>query len=58
MSNKLSFSQISAYTTCGYKYFRHYINRERSIFFHSALAFGSALDTALNILLKEKRFPE
>lgn len=51
MSNKLSFSAITTYNTCGRKYQLHYKSRLRSKYFHAALAFGSAIDESLNELL-------
>lgn len=54
MPNKLSFSQINTYTTCGQKYFLHYQKRMRSIFQHAALCFGSAIDAGLNKLLETR----
>lgn len=54
MGNKLSFSSISKYTECGFKYFLHYKKRYRAKYFHSALAFGSSCDDGLNELLKTK----
>lgn len=54
MGNKLSFSAISKYTECGKKYQLHYKQRLRGKYFHSALAYGSAVDEGLNELLKNK----
>ena len=54
MGNRLSFSAISKYTECGHKYFLHYKKRYRAKYFHSALAYGSAIDEGLNELLKTK----
>lgn len=51
---KLSYSAITTYTTCGYKYFLRYRNRFRGIVLPSPLAFGSAIDSALNTLLTTK----
>lgn len=51
MGLKLSYSQVNTYTTCGQKYNLHYNKRLRSNLFHSALAFGSAIDNGLNELL-------
>lgn len=54
MSNKLSFSSIKTYTECGEKYRKHYIEGWREKYFHSALAYGSAIDKALNDLLETR----
>lgn len=54
MTNRLSFSAIAKYTECGHKYFLHYRKRYRGKYFHSALAYGSAVDEGLNELLKTK----
>ena len=58
MSNRLSFSAISTYTTCGEKYNLRYNKKLRSKFFHAALAYGSAIDLALNKLLLTRELPE
>jgi hypothetical protein len=54
MSNKLSFSAISTYTTCGHKYYLRYKKKYKGKYFHAALAYGSAIDAALNELLLTK----
>ena len=48
---RLSFSAREKYEQCGYKYYLHYVMRYRSSLLSSALAFGNALDLALNELL-------
>src|ERR1700744_2896054 len=54
MSTKLSFSQVNIYTTCGRKYQLHYLYKFREKFFHSALAYGSSIDSGLNTLLETR----
>lgn len=49
---KLSYSQLNLYTNCGERYNLHYNKKLRSVWFHAALAFGSAIDNGLNVLLK------
>lgn len=51
---KLSFSSIKMFSECGQKYDYHYNHKIRSKWFHTALAFGSAVDEALNDLLLNK----
>jgi len=51
---KLSYSAITTYTTCGHKYKLRYKDNLRGKYFHAALAFGSAIDLALNELLITK----
>lgn len=53
MSNKLSFSQLSKYTQCAKSYDYHYNQRIRETTTTAALSFGSAIDDALNTLLKD-----
>lgn len=53
-TNKISFSALTTYTECGYKYKLHYIERLRPIKTKSSLLFGKALDGALNELLESK----
>ena len=53
MSNKLSFSQVNKYGMCPKSFQHHYIDKLRPTTFSAALAFGSALDVALNVLLME-----
>lgn len=57
-NNRLSFSAISTYTTCGEKYRLRYKQGLRSKFFHAALAYGSAVDLSLNKLLTTKDLAE
>lgn len=54
MANKLSFSQVNMYSQCGHKYKLHYKDGLREKFFHSALAYGSAIDAGLNTLLETR----
>lgn len=49
--NKLSFSQIRSYSTCGRQFELHYRHRYRNIYSSAALCFGSAIDEGLNTLL-------
>lgn len=49
--NKLSHSAVQKYGMCPKSYYYHYVERIRSIYQTGALAFGSALDSALNELL-------
>lgn len=55
---RISYSAISTYTTCGEKYKLRYKEKLRSKYFHAALAFGSAADEGLNVLLKTKNLTE
>lgn len=54
MMKQLSYSQISTYTTCGYKYYLRYEQNYRSQSISSPLIFGSAIDEALNVLLRTR----
>jgi hypothetical protein len=54
MSIKLSHSALQTYTECNLKWKLHYKDRLRSSVVGSALLYGGALDSALNILLKTK----
>lgn len=49
--NKLSHSAVSRYQLCGESYRLHYKEKIRTVVQSGALAFGSALDSALNELL-------
>lgn len=51
--NRLSHSAASMYQTCGYKYKLHYKDKLRSKYTSAALLFGSALDKALDAMLKD-----
>lgn len=51
---KLSFSSIKMFSECGQKYDYHYNHKIRSKWFHTALAYGSAIDEGLNALLSTK----
>lgn len=51
---RLSFTKINTFLSCGEKYRLHYIEKIRPTALSSALAFGKALDTALNDLLINK----
>jgi len=53
--NKLSFSQVSMYSTCGQKYKYYYIDKIREKSFTAFLPFGSAVDQALNYVLNSKK---
>jgi hypothetical protein len=52
MKTKLSHSQIAKYQMCPKSYQYHYIDKLRPNTTSGALLFGSALDNALNLLLK------
>lgn len=54
MGIRLSHSAIDKYKTCPRMYFYHYLERIRENKLGSALYFGSALDEAINELLKTK----
>lgn len=54
MKTKLSHSQCQRYQLCGQAYKYHYVDKIRPRVFSAALAFGTALDDALNVLLTEK----
>lgn len=54
MKNKLSFSRVQLFQSCGKKYALHYIEELRPIKTASALVFGKAIDIALNSLLIDK----
>ncbi len=56
MATKLSHSSLRLYSECGQRYKYHYIDRVRETVFHSALAFGSAIDEALNNLLIDRNY--
>lgn len=58
MNNRLSYSAISTFNTCGKKFFYHYRQGLRSKYTHAALLFGSAIDTSLNRLLLTKDLHE
>jgi hypothetical protein len=49
--NRLSYSAINTFNSCGQKYKFHYVDRLRSKTTSSPLVFGSAIDEALNELL-------
>ena len=51
---KLSHSAVAKYSMCPKAYEYHYKQRIRSVVQSGALAFGSALDAALNVLLSGK----
>ena len=51
---RLSNSAIDKFKECPQRYKRHYIDKLRSVFIGSPLFFGSAVDEALNELLKTK----
>lgn len=48
---KLSHSAVSRYNMCGQNYKYHYIDRIRPTIHSAALVFGSAFDSAVNVLL-------
>lgn len=52
--SNLSYTSINTYATCGQKYKLRYRDNLRSKYFHAALAFGSAIDASLNMLLTTK----
>jgi hypothetical protein len=52
---RLSNSAIDMYSLCPQKYKLHYIDKIRSEYVGSALLFGGAIDSALNIMLLEKK---
>lgn len=54
MPNKISFSAVSMYLTCGKKYFLHYKKRIRPNTISGALLIGGAIDKALNELVESK----
>jgi hypothetical protein len=56
--NRLSHSSVRMYSECGRKYYYHYVKKLRPRTLHGALLFGSALDNALNQLLKTKNHSE
>lgn len=56
MSRKLSYSAINTYSTCGQKYYWHYIQGYREKWQRASLLFGSAIDKALNNLLEERSY--
>lgn len=58
MKTKLSFSQTQRYQMCPRSYKYHYIERLRPNVQSGALAFGSAMDDALNNLLTSNTNPE
>lgn len=58
MGNKLSFSKISCYSLCGERFRLRYIERKTERFTRASLLFGSAIDTALNSLLKDRNLEE
>lgn len=53
MKTKLSHSQCQRYQLCGQAYKYHYQEKIRPSVFSAALAFGTALDDSLNILLTQ-----
>lgn len=60
MKNKLSHSASNQFMDCPTKWKFHYVDRIRSKTQHAALAFGSAVDSAVTSLLKgeNKKSPE
>lgn len=52
---RLSHSALQTYKTCGQKYKLHYHDRLRDTTIGSALFFGSALDSAIEIVLLRKK---
>ncbi len=53
MSNRLSYSAVSTYESCGKKYFFSYVEKLRPTVQSSALLFGSAFDKAIEAVLKD-----
>lgn len=49
----LSYSAVSRYLTCGKNYEHYYINKIREKTASSFLAFGKAIDNALNVVLED-----
>jgi hypothetical protein len=58
MSIKLSNTAINLYNQCSYCWYLHYKENIRPVRTSSALVFGSALDNALNELLKTKNLQD
>lgn len=56
--NRLSHSSVNTYMSCPKKWQLHYKERLRSKYTSSALLFGSALDEAWNLILKEYNTPQ
>lgn len=54
MANRLSFSKISSYSTCGTMYKHRYVDKLQEKYLRASLCFGSALDEALNSLLVDR----
>lgn len=52
---RLSHTSLETYKLCGYKYYLHYREKLRDTTIGSALFFGSALDSAVEILLLSKK---
>lgn len=55
MALRLSHSQASRFQTCGQSYKYHYIDKLRSTTKSAALFFGSAIDKAMDSLLKDSK---
>lgn len=58
MGIRLSHSSRNTYQVCGRKYQLHYLERYRPVTISSPLIFGSAIDSALNVMLEGKNDPE
>jgi hypothetical protein len=53
--SRLSHSALGRYMQCGHSYKLHYIDKIRPTVTHAALLFGSAMDSALNVLLTKPK---
>lgn len=58
MATKLSYTKVSCYNSCGYKYYLRYENGWQTNRVSSSLVFGTAVDGALNKLLITKDFEQ
>lgn len=58
MNNRLSYSAIDTFLTCGKKYQYQYVDRLRSSVTGSALLFGTAFDKAITAVLKDSTIDE
>jgi ATP-dependent helicase/DNAse subunit B len=55
---KLSYSGMTTYNECGYKFFNHYFMKLRTVEEKSAFAFGHSIDEALNVLLTTRNLED
>lgn len=58
MAIKLSHSAVRVFGECARRYKLHYVDRLRPKLMHSALVYGSAIDRAVEVLLKTKNLEE